>query len=537
MNAPTIHSLAEAWFDWAVGGLGDGLLALMLAAGLWWGARRHLPARWGMWLFLLVMLKTALPTPMAMPFGRAGMAEGSMAVSGEAFDALAFETAGGADDRIESQTVSTSEPAVPAAAAPALPWKTWLALLWSGGVLAGLGGLVWRGWQTRRLVQQARPLSGEELPESLQPPWLDTLLPAGSEVRESGQLPTPAAWGGRRPCVLLPAGLAARLTPAQLRWTLAHEGAHLRHGDWALGLLQAALTVVCFFNPTVWLASCAASAWRERACDEDAVTLAGAPPKESAAGFVQLIEWSHHHAQAWRPMPGLSWHGRLARWRLRHLLHGVPARRRAVLVPGLLLLGLLACLPSFRADEAEPNNTTTAEVERLKARVAALEAQLQAKSTREARVELNLQRARRRTRADLDLYTQEQLNEIETIYQEARKRLTTAERAVAFAPLFKDFVASNRAGCARLTLAKTETGTAREAALRRLIATHSDCLYLDGTSVGGLARLLLAEDLLAAGRAGEAAGFIKEIEEQFPDHLDHDGKLLAETARSLRPVE
>lgn len=64
----------------------------------------------------------------------------------------------------------------------------------------------------------------------------------------------PALFGFIRPRLLLPPELAENLTAEELRHVLLHELAHLRRMDIHFGWLSAALQLLHWFNPLVWIA-------------------------------------------------------------------------------------------------------------------------------------------------------------------------------------------------------------------------------------------------------------------------------------------
>ena len=528
MIAEMIHTLSGIWSGWAIGALADGFLALSVAGILWTAFRKVIPARWGMWLFLLVMAKSLVPTPVPMPGwdARRMAVVQTVPLSG----GVSAERPAVVDDQ---HPVGNLVPEMAAQGGPgSLGVQDWLFLVWCAAVMGGFLLLGLRGWRTWRLVRDARPLVAAELGQDAD--WAGRLELGEIGLRESDELSAPAAWGGRKPCVILPAGLARRLSGPQLRWTLAHEISHLRHGDWAVALAQAACALLCFFNPAVWLASIAASALRERACDEAAVRVTGIPPKESATGFLCLVEWAQARVSFKRAMmPGLSLEGRTARWRLRRLLQGITPLRQSSVMTAAVLLAVLLLLPSFRSGFIV-DGPAEGEILRLQAQVADLEGRLQQKSDRELREEINGRRVSERVAADAKLYTHEQRNAIETIYQQARKKLTTAEKEEAYAVLFAKFPRSNRAGCAKLFSARSAVGAERERRLRETIAESSGCFYLDGTSVGGVARLVLVQDLLAVGRKDEAVRWLDELERDFTGFLDHEGNPIEDAAARLR---
>ena len=83
-------------------------------------------------------------------------------------------------------------------------------------------------------------------------------------VYETDAVRAPFILGLLRPRVYLPAGLSGE----PLRYVLAHERFHLRHGDHAVKLLAFLLLCVHWFNPFVWLAYALMSRDMEMRCDE-----------------------------------------------------------------------------------------------------------------------------------------------------------------------------------------------------------------------------------------------------------------------------
>ena len=59
--------LAASWWALAGNGLFEGSLALTVLLALWWPLRRRLPARLVCILFLLPLLKVALPVHLPVP--------------------------------------------------------------------------------------------------------------------------------------------------------------------------------------------------------------------------------------------------------------------------------------------------------------------------------------------------------------------------------------------------------------------------------------------------------------------------------------
>jgi hypothetical protein len=133
-------------------------------------------------------------------------------------------------------------------------------------------------------------------------------------------------------------------------------------------------------------------------------------------------------------------------------------------------------------------------------------------------------------RNDRKIYSQEQLQEIESLYQVANKKWQSEEGKNSLKELISKYEKANRTGCALLYLGQMTTGAQKEEYLKKAIADFSDCRYGDGVEVGSYARFILAAHLRQNGQAEKADELIKEIKQQYPDAIDHRGKPLLGSA-------
>lgn len=223
----------------------------------------------------------------------------------------------------------------------------WLLLGWGAVVVALLGGLLRNQLRARRLVRGARPVDGPIAAEC-------DRLRRGLGIRrpvllaETDALSSPATWGFRRPVVVLPHGLAARLTAAEQSWVLLHELHHVRRGDFLQQLGQRLLQIAWWFDPMVWLANRMVDRQRECLCDDEALRRLEAGERLGGArAFVKVLEG----APAGPALPGLVglWsEKRFVKRRLLRLLEDPtgPATGRAALT---LALVAAAALPLARA--------------------------------------------------------------------------------------------------------------------------------------------------------------------------------------------
>lgn len=103
----------------------------------------------------------------------------------------------------------------------------------------------------------------------------------------SPALPEPGVFGVFRPVLLLPAGIADRLSPAQLRAIIAHELCHVRRRDNLAAAFHMLVEALFWFHPLVWWMGARLVDERERACDE-AVLGEGSEPQAYAEGILNV---------------------------------------------------------------------------------------------------------------------------------------------------------------------------------------------------------------------------------------------------------
>lgn len=87
--------------------------------------------------------------------------------------------------------------------------------------------------------------------------------------------------------VLLPDGLSAALSPAELEAVLAHELAHVRRRDNLTAAVVRVVTSVFWFHPLLWWMERKMLTEREAACDHLAIA-SGSGPREYAAGVLAV---------------------------------------------------------------------------------------------------------------------------------------------------------------------------------------------------------------------------------------------------------
>lgn len=106
---------------------------------------------------------------------------------------------------------------------------------------------------------------------------VSTNIPAPIEIRSSPGLMEPGVVGWTRPVLLLPQGIAERLTPSEMNAVLAHELCHMRRRDNLLASIHMIVETIFWFHPLVWWIGARLLEERERACDEDVVSRGNQP--------------------------------------------------------------------------------------------------------------------------------------------------------------------------------------------------------------------------------------------------------------------
>jgi bla regulator protein BlaR1 len=156
-------------------------------------------------------------------------------------------------------------------AAPALPLTALLIAVWFCGIAVVLGRWFMRWRRIRIAVRSASPLP----------------VCAPIQVMSSPTRLEPGVCGIFRPVLLLPEGIADRLTPAQFAAILAHELSHVRRRDNLVAGIHMVVEALFWFHPLVWWIGARMVEERERACDEE-VLRRGSDPEVYAAGILKV---------------------------------------------------------------------------------------------------------------------------------------------------------------------------------------------------------------------------------------------------------
>jgi beta-lactamase regulating signal transducer with metallopeptidase domain len=166
---------------------------------------------------------------------------------------------------------------VPVLAAPAAAHLMALDLAVAAWVLGGAAVLaLWclQGVRLRMILRQATDLP----------------VVAVVPVKSTHSLLEPGLVGIWRPVILLPEGIAERLSPKEMDAVMAHELCHLRRRDNLLAAVHLLVEALFWFHPLVWWLGSRLGEEREHACDES-VLAAGNPPLVYAEGILKVCRF------------------------------------------------------------------------------------------------------------------------------------------------------------------------------------------------------------------------------------------------------
>jgi bla regulator protein blaR1 len=114
-------------------------------------------------------------------------------------------------------------------------------------------------------------------------------IPSPVEIRSSPGLLEPGVVGLFHSILLVPEGIAERLTPRQIEAVLAHELCHVRRRDNLSSAIHMIVEALFWFHPLVWWIGARLVEERERACDEGVLSL-GNEPQVYAEGILNVCK-------------------------------------------------------------------------------------------------------------------------------------------------------------------------------------------------------------------------------------------------------
>ena len=202
------------------------------------------------WLWFAASLKFLLPFSLLAALGRIAFVH---PVAASSMAMLA-----------KIQPAATPFSVMPLAAAPVAGHSAWLGLLaavWLLGLLLLAAFWLVRWLRLSATVRAATPLA----------------LDVPVSVKMTPLLLEPGLVGIWRPVILLPEGIANRLSHAEIGAILNHELCHLRRRDNLMAAAHMLVEGIFWFHPLVWFIGARLVEEREHACDEGVLACGGSP--------------------------------------------------------------------------------------------------------------------------------------------------------------------------------------------------------------------------------------------------------------------
>jgi len=278
------------FFDWLLWASLQGTVLIVLIVLAQKILRRRLPVHWHYLLWLLLLIRLAIPwlpeskmsifnlVPRSVQQGRI-IESFAQSRNADPMDFYMYARSASAP-----QTIEESE-------AFSVKFVRMLPALWLMGTVLIAGYVLMRSISLWRTVKRERPITDSEILDLLE----DCKMQMGVEtiigVIVSDRIKSPALFGFIRPRLLLPQGMLETYSLEELRYVFIHELGHLKQRDIYLGWLMALLQVVHWFNPLMWFAFGRMRADREIACDRLAISTMGPDePPEYGRTIVSLLE-------------------------------------------------------------------------------------------------------------------------------------------------------------------------------------------------------------------------------------------------------
>ncbi len=349
------NAWAASWGACMVRGLIDSTAVFLLISGLWRLLRNRCSPQFGYFLFVIVLVKLALPGPISVPALLLSLIPAPLETHVEKW--IAPGAANPRPDRALPESTAPPSGSAPSAgnpenppAPPQLTAAAWLMLGWLLALPLLSARWMWTVRRIHSLLGRTQPLEEKQLPLDLR------ALQQTAGVRQpirwvtAPWIKSPVTYGVLRPVVLVPPGMFTRFTLNQVRWILLHELAHIRRVDAVVLLLQRILHIVFFFHPVVWWTNAQIDLLREYACDDAALSNSRVPRGDCGEGFLSMIRQENALPVFLPATLGLVDYRTLIRRRLMRILDG-EREVRACLSPGAAaaLLGIAFGLAPFSA--------------------------------------------------------------------------------------------------------------------------------------------------------------------------------------------
>ena len=237
-----------------------------------------------------------------------------------------------------------------------LQWTRLLPLAWFAGAAVLAVYVLATNFRLWRIVKARRPLTEKKILDLLEDCKAQMGVQTILGIVQTDSIKSPALFGFIRPRLLLPEGLIESVDPAELRYIFLHELAHLKRHDILQGWLMAALQVLHWFNPLIWLAFHRVRTDRELVCDALAMgTMKLDEPPQYGRTIVNLLE-RFSRTQYLPSMAGILENKAHLKRRITMIAKFKKSTKKATVMAVILTLAL-GCLVLTNAQaKAQPKN-------------------------------------------------------------------------------------------------------------------------------------------------------------------------------------
>ena len=336
MTMESLNQFARIWGDWVITSSWQ-VAALVVLVGVVAVFSRRLSARFRYALWLLVLVRIALPPSVGAPwslgrwavgpvwekaqgFGETGgfriadfglqIADSKIPIGNPGLGDKEPESEGsGVDDAGQEKMQTRGEiggSAKPSARSSARPngrivsadASAWFFLVWAGGVGAFLGFVILRYLHLVRGLRRAKTVDEGPLAVMVERLALELGRRSAPTLLLSDEIASPFLFGVFRPRIVLPATLPDALSTDEMRNVLLHELSHWKRGDLWAGWGQVVAEALFWFHPFMWLAGARISHERECACDEAVLAHGACPAKPYGESLLKVLLAARGRSQA-----------------------------------------------------------------------------------------------------------------------------------------------------------------------------------------------------------------------------------------------
>ncbi len=256
-----ILDTANGFFAWLWRASWQASVIVVLVLLAQWLLGRRLTPRWRHGLWLLVVLRLALPYSVQSPLSLFQWVKPHLG---------AIATAGPPQSSSPPEAVPEEETVV-ASTPPGFLTKAvqgnWLRWVWLAGTVALPSYLLIHGYWLGRKVRRQRPVTDSAVLNLLEDCKQEMGVHTPLMLVETPVVASPSLFGFIRPRLLLPAGLTRSFSFEELRYVFLHELGHVKRADIPTNWLMTAALIVHWFNPLVWYAFSRMRGDQELACD------------------------------------------------------------------------------------------------------------------------------------------------------------------------------------------------------------------------------------------------------------------------------